>query len=246
MKKSILMALVAIVFCQTAFATNSNPTLPSLTVIATSGLSLREAPDASSPIIKIVPYGDQVIIREDQPDTTFASRIDWVDGEWIAIEHEGSVGFIFNGYLTNLPLPAYEAEFSPYDTELLYPLETWAAHNFIKSGAPDTIIRNGTSKVVHNFINGNRLIQSNQMGFYKSELYLHDVRIMDAYNLLEVMLGENEVAINSFKKNSLFIEDFKGEITQVKINLEDTITIRKLGPDLIRIAITSVDQYCKL
>lgn len=250
MTKSIFLSLVMILVSTLGFSTTPESTPESsaahLTVIATSGLTLRQAPDSKSPVVKIIPFGEVVTLRSDQPDTTFASRVGWVDGQWKVVEHEGDVGFIFDGYLTALPLPDYVAEFSPYGTELLYPLETWALNHHMQSQKPDTIHTPHSSKVVTHFTNGDKLVQSNQHGYYKSELYLHDTRIMDAYNLLQVMIHGDETAHASFTKQSLFVEDFKGDITQVKIKLDDDIEIRKVGPDLVRIQITSVDQFCKL
>lgn len=252
MKKLAALITMIILFSQAGFshmnkivtASNSDQS-PELTIIARSGLSLREGPHSSSPLIKIIPYGDQVLIRKDQPDTSFLSRIEWVDGEWLAVEHDGSIGFVFDGFLTSLPLPSYEAEFSPYDLELIYPLESWMQYNFTLTGKVDSVKRSGGLKVVSKFENGNRMIQSHQLGFYKSDIYLHDTRIMDVYLLILSMLDDNEEAIQILKSNSVFIEDQKGDINKIKVNLDTPIEIRKLGPDLIRITSISSDHYCK-
>lgn len=239
-----MSALITLLCASVGLA--STPTEPeTMTVVATSGLILRQAPDAHSPAIKIIPFGEEVSIRHDQPDTIFHQRINWVDGEWIVVEHEGEVGFVFDGYLTALPLPTNDAEYTPYDMELIYPLESWMNNHHLHAAIPDTILRSERSKVVHNYVNGNRMVQSNQHDYYKVEVYLHDTRLMDAYHLLLSMIGE-EGTIDLFKKSSTFIEDMTGEITRIKINADDEIDIRLLGPDLVRIKMTSVEQYCKL
>ncbi len=240
-----LTAIIILAVASSLLATNPTTPSQSLTVVAPSGLTLRQAPDANSPAIKIVPYGDQVIVRHDQPDTTFNQRISWVDGEWIVVEHEGEVGFIFDGYLSKLPLPSTDAEYSPYDLELIYPLEVWMNNHHIHAAQPDTILRSERSKVVHNYINGNSMVQSNQHDYYKVEVYLHDTRLMDAYHLLLGML-DDEGSAEIYRTESTFIADKNQEVTRIKIDLDSHIDIRLIGPDVVRIQLISVEQYCDL
>lgn len=238
-------AIIILVVAGSLLATNPTTPAQSLTVVAPSGLTLRQGPDANSPAIKIIPYGDQVTVRHDQPDTTFNQRISWVDGEWIVVEHEGEVGFIFDGYLSRLPLPSTDAEYSPYDLELIYPLEVWMNNHHIHTTQPDTILRSERRKVVHNYANGNRMVQSHQHDYYKVEVYLHDTRLMDAYHLLLGMLDDDNSA-ETYRSKSTFIADTDDKVHRIKIDLDNRIDIRLVGPDVVRVQLISVDHYCSL
>jgi hypothetical protein len=89
------------------------------------------------------------------------------------------------------------------------------------------------------------MVQSNQHDYYKVEVYLHDTRLMDAYHLLLGML-DDEGSAEIYRTESTFIADKNQEVTRIKIDLDSHIDIRLIGPDVVRIQLISVEQYCDL
>ena len=73
-----------------------------LTVFATSGLKLRATPASESFVLDIVDYGSEVKVLElDTSNAAFS--IEWATGNWVKVEFEGTEGYLFNGFMSNLP-----------------------------------------------------------------------------------------------------------------------------------------------
>lgn len=237
----LAMVAMVILYCSVISAMPQQE----MTVIAVSGLTMRTTPSLEAPIVTVIPYGSRIHVREDQPLEPITQRIDWVDGQWIAVEYEEYIGFVFDGFLTELKLPSYAAEFSPYDLELIYPLETWLVNNYWMIRQPDTLVSKGISKVTHHLDNGATWVQSNQHNYYKSEITIPGDRVMDIFHLLLAMVPSAELR-SVLTSSAIFIENANGEIDAIKIPIEDPIDIRMIGKDKIRIRAISTAQYCQL
>ncbi len=203
----------------------SNLPNATLTVSASSGLNMRTVPGINSKIIKKLNVGDQVTIIHDELGLGYTDRIDWVDGEWILIEHKDDLGYVFDGFLTNLPIPEEDDEFSCLDLDLSSSIEAYSKNNFTPQAAPDTIM--GSINIVsHKYVEGHTLIQRETYYDYRTELELTNTNVMEAYHILYAMLGSKPEKI-SFVNKSTFIEDELGMIRRVQINLENPVYITK-------------------
>ena len=242
MKKQMSAMIAMIIFyCSATMAMPQQE----MTVIATSGLTMRTTPSLEAPIVTVIPYGSQILVRVDQPLEPITQRIDWVDGQWLAVQYENYLGFVFDGYLTDLKLPSYAAEFSPYDLELIYPLETWLVNNYWMHRKPDTLVTSGISKVTHHLSNGATWVQSNQHNYYKTEITIPGQRVMEVFHLLLAMVPSPDLRA-VLTSSAIFIENPNGEIDAIKIPIDDPIDIRMIGKDKIRIRAISTAQYCQL
>jgi len=247
MKKMIcLLTGVLFLFTQ-AFSTNPITENKSLSVVAGSGLKMRTTPSLESQVIKVIPFGDTVYEVLDSTMTeTISDRIEWMEGEWIRIEHMGDQGYVFNGFLTSLPIPNFEFELTMEDLDLTSPLESWINYRFDRMGEPSIYETKDEIKMVTDFEEGHRKIEYESEFKYKVVLQLEDVEVHEAYNLMKGMLltGYEKT---SFDQKSVFVENKFGEIDRIKINLEQPIEIKKLRDNRVQISIINFyDGDCKL
>ena len=215
-----------------------------LFVVANSGLTLRAEPSLDSEPLIVVEFGSSVEVLN-QPDSILSyETINWVKGKWIYVEVDGVSGYMFDGYLSDLPMPIYEFEKCQLDLDLIYPLESWAEVNL---GLEDTkVLEAGLlKKVTDTFIGGEKMVRSQKEDSYKLELYLTEVRLMDAYHLLQSMI-DTKSRLETFKDESTFIKNREDELYKVKINLDDPVEVIKLPSGDVKIVIRSDDYVCSL
>jgi len=215
-----------------------------LYVMANSGLTLRIGPSMNSESLGVVEFGSSVSVLNQPDSIQNTQKLNWVEGKWIYVEYDGVIGYMFDGYLSDLPMPIYEFEKCQMDLDLVYPLESWAEVNLgeCKSQAVEA----GTlKKVTDRFVGGEKMVRSHKNDDFKLELYLNDIRLMDAYHLLQSMI-DSRARLQTFKDESTFIEDRDGELYKVKIDLDNPIEIRKLKSGDIKIVIRSDNYICSL
>lgn len=71
-------------------------------VFALNGLKLRENPTAKSDSLTILPYGAKAKVVDITYETfVIEHRL----GRWVKVNYKDKTGYLFTGYLTNLPLP---------------------------------------------------------------------------------------------------------------------------------------------
>lgn len=81
-------------------------------VNAASGLSLRESTNLKSKKILTLPYGAQVKHLSAPKHTSMT--IDGISGDMIEVEYQGAIGFVFNGYLSDLAPPLQDEAIEAY------------------------------------------------------------------------------------------------------------------------------------
>jgi len=242
--KAIIATMLMLIFYIQSWAIDPQNIGSELYVTAQSGLHMRTTPDAYANSLKVIPLGDKVTVLS-QADSIASQKINWVTGNWVLVEHEGDKGYIFDGYLSTLATPMYEWEMCQLDMDMIYPLEQWSEINHM-TVSTDTVSSTHITKVTDTYMNGNKLVKINAGDIYKIELHLKDVRIMDAYHLLQNML-EDKTRVNLFKNESIFIEEnFNSDLKRVKIKLDNPIDIRKLSNGDVKISIYSQEYPCTL
>lgn len=215
-----------------------------LYVMANSGLTLRAEPNSQSESLGVIDFGFSVLVLT-QPDSTDTyDKIEWVEGHWVYIEHEGVTGYMFDGYLSDLPLPSYDFEKCQLDMDLIYPLESWTEVN-LGLEHTDTLNAGTLKKLTSYFEAGDKMIQTYKNDEYKVELYLKDIRLMDAYHLLVSML-DGKKSIESFKDMSTFIEDREDELYKITVDLDNPVWIRKLKNGDVKITIKTLNYLCSM
>lgn len=245
MKKLIMFSLLVTVLTVSAKA-NHFTNQETVYITAPSGLTLREAPNVNSRILEVIPFGESVnvIIEDDEFEKT--QRIDWIDGQWIKVEFEGLSGFVFDGFVSSLPVPLHEFELVDSDLNFTYAFQSWMDYRFTEVVAPDTILKeNEFIRVVHHFENDQILIEKDEATFFMVDATLSDVRLTDVYHLLIGMMP-SQVNRQYVSEQSIFIEDKGGELKQIKLLLSNPVKITKLDSGQINIKLYSNYTGCSL
>lgn len=238
-----LIALILILTFSITLHGNNEPKSPeTMHVYAYSGLKLRTQPTLQSEVIKVIPYGDKVTLVE---KTGEQQVIEWMSGEWVKVNHSESEGYIFEGFISKLPIPNYKFEMSQNDLDLTYPLLAWAEYHYDEVRNSDTIESDEVIKVVQYLENDVKLTRRDTKYEFGVTMELADTKIEDAYNLAKSMLLTKAEKL-SFANNSIFIHDNEGLMHRIKVNLDIPVEIRKLKNGNVKILVTSFHEGCDL
>lgn len=128
---------------------------PEQTVIATSGLNLRESPSLEAKVITSIPFLDKVALLQDSvSDREIVDIVNFngfdhntyteqIAGEWVKVKYEDQEGYVFNAYLMQ-----------EYFEEPLKSEESQYALSFLGSNCVDNVHRNKNIKWKGVFKNG--------------------------------------------------------------------------------------------
>ncbi len=192
-----------------------------LNVFATSGLKLRAFPNLQSEVMDIVPFGDQVtVLNTFEFSDEKSDRIDWIDGHWILVEYDGMAGYLFDGYLSDLPFPSTEGEICNDGYSYAYTLSEFISSNYELTEYLDS----NQHRQSLLYENGIKLKKWEMDDYQKIEIEMPYIKINEVLNLMRTMTP-NRAARSQFEKSLLFIEDFDGHINQIKINLGDPVIL---------------------
>lgn len=242
MKK--LMSLVALLILSVGTIFSHFDTGQQLQVVAHSGLTMRLLPNANSEALKVIPFGEKVKIVTEEMDTMVYQKIDWVSGNWVLISHEGDMGYVFDGFLSDLPLPTLDFELNPDDLNLFYTLDSWTEYQFNKKSQTDTITsQTGTIKTIDYLEKGIKMTKVFADHYQKIDLEMEGVRLMDAYHLLQNMLMRKSQR-KAFIDNTIYVNDKEGNLERINIKLENPITIKKRAGGKIQIRVLSSTDRC--
>lgn len=188
-----------------------------LKVNAKSGLLLREEPSLNARVFTKMKFGDEVRVLNtlnfDRQQT-----IELVEGNWVFVEFNGFKGFAFDGFLSDLPLPA-----STFDLFELIEL----TYDVIEQ--TDTIV-SGQEKSVSVYDNGFEINSFYGNGGEYKEVKLANTRIAEAY----VMCVNTIPQFGEFMKRMRVKRNKKGQIVQYKSSFGmNAITIKEKGDEVI-------------
>lgn len=249
MKKLIMLSLIAILVGTTLSATTPNTFFSNdetVYVTAPSGLTLREAPNLHARIIEIIPFGESLNVIIEESVEMESQRIDWIDGQWIKVSFEGEEGFVFDGFLSHLPVPVLDFELVDSDLNFTYAFMSWMDYRFTEVLAPDTIQREDEFiRVIHHFENDQQLIEKDDATFYMVDATLTNVRLTDVYHILLSMMP-SKINRKYVEEQSIFIEDETGELEQIKLLLPNPVNISKRSDGTVNVKLYSNYTGCNL
>jgi len=221
---------------------NNNPTPSAKYVYAYSGLKLRAQPANDGQVLKVIPYGEKVTIIEESENS---ATIEWLSGKWVKVQHDGTEGFLFEGFISELPIPQYTFEMTQNDLDLTYPILAWTEHHYDETRSPDTIQHKTLDKITQHLEGGIRLTRKDTPHDFKVILELPTTTIGDAYNLIKAMLLTQPERI-TFENKSIFIDNLEGEIHRIKVNVDYPVELRQLENGNTRIIVTAYHQGCDI
>jgi hypothetical protein len=196
-----------------------------LNVTANSGLNMRLTP-VNGTVIHKLKLGDRVEMLEDIDCLGFKQRIDWVDGEWIRVQHDELIGYVFSGYLSTLPVPLSEGEYTSVPT-IQMAFETWIENNFSPQAANDTVLGSNIIEACKKYDNGLVLKKTTTSHNTLLTATFSDAKVMELYHICFAMLV-NKSDQKYFLDNSTFQENTEGSIHKINIsNPNELIKIAK-------------------
>ena len=241
MKKVSIIIGVIILYISTIQANDTLPTL--LNVVAPSGLKLRANPGSGGEVLTIIPSKSVVLRIDNELHLPVEDEINYIRGEWIYISYLGEEGYVFDGFLSRLPIPIHEFEKTQFDLDLIYPLESWMEYHQLGTQSYDTVGSDLFTKVTHHYDNGNLMEKKNTEKYYRLKVTLHDANLWEAYHLLSIMLNSKD-ELTTFQNKSLFISNKEGIVDKIKIRIEDPVEIRQVAKGKVEISITSFGKGC--
>lgn len=214
---------------------------PELQVMAKSGLKLRLLPQLDAPVIDVVTYGQSLQVVEDESLLSQKMVINWVEGKWVKVIFQNKEGYVFDGFLSNLNVPLHDSEFSNDLNNLSYALYSWTFRNFVHLSTDTLINKTDSGMLVHHF-SGNTLEVLNAPSLYKVEWIMKDIRIMDAFHLLESMM-DTGTARSTFKTMATFYTDSGNNVNKIIIG-GDQIVIKKQFDGSISVVCKTILEGC--
>ncbi len=241
MKKLILLfALIATTL--NAFGTNpiEDIIIGKKFVIAESGLKMRVKPNFESPTIKVIKLGESLNVVEDTVCySTF--NVGWVEGTWLKVEHEGRLGYVFDGYLTNHTI------IDPFEFGENYSLgnslRNWALYNFPVTEKEDTVFNDTSVERKQVFSNGNTLYNVSGFDYDFTEIVLEETSVMEAYLIVKsLIVGHNNK--ETFGSSSVFVRSSSQSINLIKVSSPMNIKIEKLGDNKVKVSVREFLEGC--
>jgi hypothetical protein len=218
-------------------------------VMATSGLKMRATPNGKK--LLTIPYNGQVEKINDGKDygnLTVTELKDFkIKGKWIKVKYDGKEGFVFDGYLTKLPLPdkgiVYE-QTEKYSGHIEYYIKRKFKPSSIsywteKFGDCEPKEKNCICATKQNFFD-NKIIYRNtwcqELGV-QEDFDFKDITLAEIYSISKVIynnmsddMGESDYTFNKKKNSFLFETKEDGAGCRMEINKKKNIF--------------SVDSYC--
>ncbi len=100
--KGLLIVALLLTLSKHSFSIQYYTAGQQLNVLATSGMNLRDAPKGT--VLQKIPYGSRIKTLQAK-STTNLETIEGIQGNWVKVEYNGAVGFLFDGFLSTLPAP---------------------------------------------------------------------------------------------------------------------------------------------
>jgi hypothetical protein len=239
--KNLIGIIVLLLINMSAFGNGLSDVKPELKVMSKSGLKLRLSPNLDSPVLEVIQYGETIFLEEDSINSREAFNVSWTKGKWIKVQYENQVGFVFDGFVSSLPVPLQDTEFAATIGGLGEALYYWAYNNFDLIST-DTLTDNDMALTTVTKLGDNELFLHDTELTTRIDFQMKDIRIMDAYHLLESMM-DSRSSRAVLKENSMFFSGVDGELNKIKIGM-GLVTIKKLENGEIKVSCKTIHEGC--
>lgn len=239
--KNLIGIVVLLLINMSAFGNGLSTDKPELKVMSKSGLKLRLSPNLDSPVLEVIPYGETLLLEEDFISAEGSFSVSWTKGRWIKVQYENLVGFVFDGFVTSLPVPLLEPEFAATLDGLCQALYNWAYNNFDLISR-DTLSDTDQALTTVTQLGSSELFVHDTALFTRVDLTLKNIRIMDAYHLLESMM-DSRTGRTLLKENSMFYSGVDGEVNKIKIGMGQII-VKRVENGAIKVSAKTIHEGC--
>ena len=175
-----------------------------LNVLAINGLNIRLAKSGQSEKIGNIKYGESVVIKN---TFKFAHKdtIERRAGNWVEINYKDKTGFIFDGYLSKLPVPKLNdfEESEPY-----FRMREYLSSNFQNIVKPIKIIepyfdldgKDGEGFHVSVWTNNLKLKEKGGYEWFEYSFYFEQTRFAEILSLFEIFISQSRGYKAEYKK----------------------------------------------
>ncbi len=214
-----------------------------LNVVAPSGLKMRATPAMDGEVLYVIPSRSAVVLSNNEMILPVEDEIGYMKGSWLYVQYEGQEGYVFDAFLTNLPLPIHEFEMTQFDLDLIYPLESYMDYHKSDPINTDTMSSKLYSKVIDQYEDGSRMIRKTTMTQYHLKVHMVDADIWDAYHLL-IQMTSTRSEMNRLLESASFIANRNGIVDVIKLDLPDPVIIKMIPTGMVEIEIQSDNIIC--
>jgi len=202
-----------------------------MNVLSINGLNIRQEASLTCSIIGNLKYGNEVIVV----NTYNFKKTDTIDnrmGNWIQISFNDLEGFVFDGYLSGLPVPELDIDRRhPYER-----LNEYIRENFTPIQEPIRITepyidvdgKDANSSVVTKMSNNLTRKETYWYEEWEDKLYFEKIRFSELISLFEIFINGNNNYIKAYqgKINSL---NSSNEIGVIDFILSNGITSKAIS-----------------
>ena len=213
-----------------------------LFVVAQSGLRLRTSPNTEAGTIRILEYGDPVVVSNTYGfDEAYHEKSNWLDGQWIQVTAHRVTGYLFDAYLTALAPVSHEDELCSEPMRFSAPVQTYLAHHYpVKWDEHGGEHREDIDQCITYYAPHIALTVTSGQGWYKTDVEFDGYRLSEVVNLLRSMLIGNDM-LKLFDDSLTFYTDSQGMTSRIRGGLDDyRISIEKRGDSLIVVSFTEL------
>jgi hypothetical protein len=126
----VMLTMVLSIVSNHSLAIHSYPAGQTLNVLATSGMNLRDAPKGT--VLQKIPYGARVKTLQAKSSAN-PEIVEGIQGNWVKVDYNGTIGFLFDGFLSTLPAPELNgANLLAYTQRAFVELSSQLPINFIE------------------------------------------------------------------------------------------------------------------
>lgn len=201
LKKYILLTFIAIQSLN--LLANSFKKGDTVNVWSIDGLALHEKPELASQKSLTIPYGEKIIVADDEiatkklsvnlniaydPSNAGKDESYKLKGHWVKIHYNSHEGYVFSGYLSKMP--CFKKAKHGFESD-----EAYLKRNY---GEPITTIKKEKARkattTTTKYKNGIVQIESTCEGCVNDELYLTNLSYQEALLFAKVWLFEGDAA----------------------------------------------------
>ena len=205
-----------------------------LNVVALSGLRLRMQPRMDAPTIRVVPYYDSVTVVESLDDGTgYIEKINWMEGHWVKVKYRGTVGYLFDAFVSNMKPPVHEDQLCYSRNELSYSIEQYINSVFtvecIEDG-PDA--NEELAQVVTQYFERASQVKTAGEGWYQVKYEFEGYRYSEILNLMRQLLVGDDLR-SDFENALVYHTSRTGRVTRIDINFGDFPIVMDITDDMV-------------
>ncbi len=244
MKEIIFSAILAIALLPAEAQFQNYEDGDVLTVVANSGLRLRINPQMTSPTIKVLEHGTPVtVIKVNGYEGAYTDRFQWMDGSWVKVKSGHLSGWLFDGFLTTLPVVEDIDHLCLDCYSLTTPLTQYLQGTLtIECEWTDTTEDVATTDLLYADGIYHHMIQGD--GWYRHEIVFDQHRLSEVLNLMRSMLVGKQMR-QAFEESLVFHQDGQGFVNRIEVKLfPDNLEIEQEPEGLITMtAMVLVPDY---